>query len=111
MFNLILFVCRTTIFTKSVACKEQLQFINLTNSHHHDARTEQRKLIVCYVPKWQYWSVIQEEQKDYFNRTIDPDICTHIIYAYGKVDAKGNIDGNDNQDLWALDPQYGLGWF
>ena len=59
------------------------------------------KRIVCYLESWAVYSSFDIEND------IDPDLCSHIIYAFAKFDDNGTIvfgdkyaDHNDVDYSW-----------
>lgn len=61
-------------------------------------------IMVCYYTNWaQYRNGVGK----FMPKDIDPNLCTHIIYAFGKLDGNKitNFEWNDNDDyinLWVF---------
>ena len=55
-------------------------FVSDASSNEHNKR------IVCYLGSWSFDRTGMEIEKD-----IDPNICTHIIYAFASFDENGAI--------------------
>ena len=57
-----------------------------------------QKLIVCYYPSWAVYSISAENQKTFISKNIDPNLCSHLIYAFAKVLENGTVAEGD---AWA----------
>ena len=73
------------IFTLLSMC-----FVSKASSNEHRIINrqdiQQNKRIVCYLGSWSLDRTGMEIEKD-----IDPNICTHIIYAFASFDENGAI--------------------
>lgn len=91
--------------------KETIALSSQSSSANHEItfnaeKTRDDKKIVCYFQSWSVYSGFDIEND------IDPNVCTHIIYAFAKFDDSGAIiEGDPFADRWSLDYSWGKGWY
>ena len=57
--------------------------------------------IVCYYTNWAQY---RPKPGSYFPEDIDPHLCTHIIFAFGKINDQSELEAfewNDESTDWA----------
>ncbi|KAI3383007.1 hypothetical protein SNEBB_004087 [Seison nebaliae] len=78
-----------------------LLFLILIFQYANVILAEDGKLLVCYYTNWsQYRNGIAQFQPD----DVDPHICTHIVYAFAKLDGNqlAAFEWNDDEQTWDI---------
>jgi len=63
--------------------------------------SKRNKILVCYYTNW---SQYRPGVGRFVPENVDPFLCTHIIYAFAKVDEAGNLqpfEWNDQSTEWS----------
>jgi chitinase len=76
--------------------------INLLTSQDWDQEPNDRKYkVVCYYTNWAQY---RPQPGTYFPENVDPNLCTHIIFAFAKINAQYELEAfewNDGWEEWA----------
>jgi chitinase len=64
------------------------------------ANNNKEKLFVCYLTNW---SQYRPSGGTFFPENVDPNLCTHIVYAFAKVvgDNIEPYEWNDADSAWS----------
>ena len=49
--------------------------------------TAKKNLVICYYPSWFTYGGV----RDFLTRHMEPDLCSHLIYAFAKVNKAGTV--------------------
>lgn len=76
-------------------------FLNASVDWDRNSDNERPLKIVCYYTNWAQY---RPKPGSFFPEDIDPRLCTHIIFAFGKINDQSELEAfewNDESTEWA----------
>jgi len=76
-----------------------INFDNFVKTEESDDDSDYK--IVCYYTNWAQY---RTKPGQFYPENIDPKLCTHLIYAFGKIDDKSELapfEWNDESTEWS----------